>query len=70
MAQDVHHSRYCQTCGTPVQDGPQGGYVCPNCYRVSEPPGEETARLTWRRTKRERIAAARAVWAREGLLLE
>ncbi|PYC78616.1 hypothetical protein C7C46_16080 [Streptomyces tateyamensis] len=68
MAQDVHHTRYCQTCGTPVTDGPVGGYVCPQCYRVEEPLLADLARKEWRRDKKSRIAAARDIWEREGLL--
>ncbi|MFJ1704694.1 hypothetical protein [Kitasatospora sp. NPDC088346] len=68
MSSQVHHSRYCPTCGTPVKDGPRGGYVCTLCYTVEEPPGAVTDRTEWRHTKRRRLAAARAVWEREGLL--
>ncbi|GAA4881002.1 hypothetical protein ACGFX4_10945 [Kitasatospora sp. NPDC048365] len=68
MRGNVHHSRHCPTCGTPVSEGLQGGHVCPLCYRVEEPPGETLARERWCATKRQRIAAARRVWEREGLV--
>ncbi|MFF4345650.1 hypothetical protein ACFY00_37815 [Kitasatospora sp. NPDC001540] len=68
MSLDVHHSRHCPTCGTPVFEGPRGGYVCSLCYKVEEPPGEKDARKLWKLRKKERIAAARAIWEREGLV--
>ncbi|MDH6133993.1 uncharacterized Zn finger protein (UPF0148 family) [Kitasatospora sp. MAA4] len=58
MPATVAHSRYCPMCGTPVKDGPAGGFVCPQCNHVQEPPGAHKARKEAARARAERVAAA------------
>jgi hypothetical protein len=47
----------CIWCGALAQVGPDGGYVCGQCYYVALPPGYTAAA----ETGRERIRSERAV---------
>jgi hypothetical protein len=53
MAVTDTYFRYCASCGTPVSEGPEGGYVCGACFHVVEPMGADAAR---RRRRAERAA--------------
>lgn len=47
---------HCSHCGTVVIIGPEGGYVCGQCYFVVEPDGyERTRRAGLARVRAERL---------------
>jgi uncharacterized Zn finger protein (UPF0148 family) len=64
MVQD-RHTLHCARCGSPVREGPEGGYVCPLCFHVMEPPGEEQRRKDARRERMLRVEAAQRKRRRE-----
>ncbi|WP_217200884.1 hypothetical protein [Streptomyces buecherae] len=52
----------CGACQAPVVTGPEGGYVCGQCWHLEEPPGYEEQRaagLARARARREARTAAR-----------
>ncbi|MFE9427342.1 hypothetical protein ACFYNO_30725 [Kitasatospora sp. NPDC006697] len=52
------YTRYCESCGTPVTEGPEGGYVCGACFHVVEPRGADEARKRRRMERAAMVAAA------------
>ncbi|MFE0458801.1 hypothetical protein ACFW1A_06015 [Kitasatospora sp. NPDC058965] len=58
MVATVTYSRYCASCGTPVSEGPEGGYVCGACFHVVEPLGADEARKRRRAERAAMVTAA------------
>ncbi|WP_035851538.1 hypothetical protein [Kitasatospora azatica] len=58
MVATVTYSRYCASCGTPVSEGPEGGYVCGACFHVVEPLGADEARKARRAERAAMVAEA------------